>query len=211
MRLLGLAGVAGPVVFFCAVTVAAALQPDYSHVSSFISELGASGLPRASVLNYGGFFGAGLLFALFGAGLAVTPPRRPLVLLGGALVTAFGVGVIASGALSCDPGCPQSGGSFANQLHNRIGPVAFISLIIATGIFGLVFRQVPQWRRFATYSLLTTACSMVFMAALVGSLDTRALTGLWQRLLLTTLFLWCMVVGTATYRGHVLSAAPDAG
>ena len=196
-------------MFLCAVIVTAALQSNYSHASSFISELGAFRSPWAGVMNYVGFFGAGLLFALFGIGLAVTPPRRPLLLLGGALVSAFGVGVIASGALSCDLGCPQTGGSFANQLHNRIGPVAFIALIIATGIFGLVFRQLPQCRRLATYSLLTTACSVIFMAALVGSLDTRSLTGLWQRLLLTTLFLWCVVVGAALYRGQVLSAPPD--
>lgn len=151
-------------------------------------------------MNYAGFIGGGLLFALFGIALARGLPRRPLELLGAALVTAFGIGVIASGIFSCDPGCPQAGGSLENQIHNRIGPIAFVSLILATGILGIAFRRLPQWRSLMTYSLLTSAGGVAFMAALVRSLDTRSLTGLWQRLLLATLYAWCIVVATALFR-----------
>jgi hypothetical membrane protein len=209
MRLLTLAGVAGPVVFLCAVIVSAFLRPDYSHLASFISELGASGSSVASLMNYAGFIGAGLLFAAFGVALALRLPRTPLVWIGSALVSAFGVGVIASGVFSCDVGCPHTGGSLHNAIHNRIGPIAFVCLIAAAGIFGMAFRQLGQWRHLATYSLLTSAGAAVLMVALVRSLDTRLLTGLWQRLLLATLYLWCAVVAIAVYRGQKLVRAPS--
>ncbi|MGI8620148.1 MAG: DUF998 domain-containing protein [Gemmatimonadaceae bacterium] len=208
-RLLGFGGMAGPAVFASVVIAAAMLRSNYSHLTSFISELGASGSPHAALMNYGGFIGGGLLFVLFAVALALSLPRRPLVVLGSGLVTAFGLSLVASGAFPCDPGCPFPGGTIENQIHNSIGHITNISLIVATGIFGIAFGRIAAWRRFAKYSLLTSACAAVFMTALVTSLDTRALTGLWQRLLLATFFLWCGVLGTALYRGRGQAPPPS--
>ena len=92
-----------------------ALRPDYSHTTSFISELGASGMPHAPIMNYLGFVPAGLLLAAFGISLMSITSRHVLAVAGSALVVLFGLGVAASGISSCDPGCPVSGGSLRER------------------------------------------------------------------------------------------------
>ncbi len=200
MRLFVWGGVAGPVLFTVVVLIAASLRPDYSHTANFISELGATGTADAALMNYAGFVPTGLLLAAFGVALGVVLPRQRLAIVAAVLVTAFGLGVTASGVVSCDPGCPQTGGSLENTIHDRIAPIAFLCLIVATGILGFQFRRLPRWRPLAVYSLATGAIALGFLIALATSLETRELTGLWQRLLLLTLFLWCAVVGSKALR-----------
>jgi hypothetical membrane protein len=209
MRMLSLGGALGPLVFAAAVLAAAALRPDYSHVTSFISELGANGTTNAALMNYAGFVPGGLLLAAFGVALAGALPKRRLTLAAASLVTLFGCGVAASGFISCDAGCPQAEGSIENAIHNAIAPIAFVCLIAATAVLGLCFRRLPGWRALSLYSLLTGAFALGFLAALAGSLDTRELTGLWQRLLLAVLFLWCAVVGVHAFQLDRRSHASD--
>ena len=200
MRKLSLGGVAGPVLFSLITIVSAALQPNYNHTTSFISELGASGSPYAPLMNYLGFVPAGLLLAAFGISLWRVTSRHILATAGMVLVVLFGVGVAASGVMSCDPGCPVSGGSLENIIHNAIGPISFIALICGVALLGYDFRRLPYLRPLSLYSFLTSAFALLFMIALVGSLETKMLTGLWQRLLLATLFLWCAILGIRVYR-----------
>jgi hypothetical protein len=115
--------------------------------------------------------------------------RHVLAIAGSALVVLFGLGVAASGILSCDPDCPVPGGSLEKTLHNAIGPASFIALICGVGLLGYEFRRLPYFWPFSLYSFVTSVLSLLFIFAVVGSMEARTLTSLWQRLLLTTLFL----------------------
>jgi hypothetical protein len=109
--------------------------------------------------------------------------------------------------ISCDPGCPQRGGSTESLIHDRMAPVIFLAVISGAAMLGTRFRSLPAWRSLSVYSLVSSALGLAFLAALVSSLETRALSGLWQRLMLATLFLWCAVVGLRASREP--SAAKD--
>jgi hypothetical membrane protein len=200
MRILALGGVAGPALFSVVAVISATSRSDYSHISHFISELGATGTSHAALMNYGGFVPGGILLAGFGVSLASLLPRSRPTLVASVLTTLFGVGVALSGLISCDPGCPQAGGSSENSIHDKIAPASFLCLIAAVGTLGVHFRRIPAWRRLALYSGLTSVVALGFLVALVGSLETRTLTGLWQRLLLTALFLWTAVIGHRAFR-----------
>lgn len=199
MRILSLGGIAGPIVFAVVVLFAAALRPDYNHVANFISELGATGTANAALMNYAGFVPAGLMLAAFGVALASALPKHRLTVAGAALIALFGCGVAVSGFIACDAGCPQTGGSIENLAHNSIAPIAFLCLILGAGILGIHFRRLSAWRGLSAYSLITSALALCFVIALASSLDTRALTGLWQRLLLGVSFLWCAVIGLRAF------------
>jgi hypothetical membrane protein len=209
MRLLALGGIAGPILFSAVVIVSAGLRVDYSHVANFISELGATGTPYADLMNYAGFLPGGLMLAAFGVALAKALPRRRVATLAVILVTLFGAGVAASGIASCDPGCPQTGGSVENLVHNRIAPIAFLCLIAAAGILGFVFRGDAAWSSFSIYSIVSSLVGLCLLVALASSLETRELTGLWQRLLLAVLFLWCAVVGLRAFRHPASHDSPS--
>jgi hypothetical protein len=50
------------------------------------------------------------------------------------------------------------------------------------------------------YSAVSSAAALAFLVALANSLESRTLTGLWQRLLVGALFLWCGIVGVRAFR-----------
>ena len=202
MRILSLGGAAGAVLFSLATLVSAALRPQYNHLTSFISELGASGTSYAPVMNYLGFVPAGLLLAVFGIALMRSTSRRVPAVIGSGLVVLFGLGIAVSGMISCDPGCPQAGGSPENTVHNVIGPLSFIAVILGVALLSYDFRQVPSLRSFSLYSFVTSILALLFFVALVGSADSGTLTGLWQRLFLATVFIWCAIIGIRTFQSH---------
>ncbi len=195
MHRLALGGVVGPVILVVVIVVCGALRPDYSHLHQFISELGATGTTHAAVMNYPGFVLAGLLIIGFGVALLRGLPSRPMATIGAALTLVFGLGVVGSGLLSCDPGCPQAGGSTENFLHDKIAPLGFLALITATWLLGVVFRRLAEWRALSLYSIATGVVALAFLLGIGSTLETRVYTGLWQRLLVATLFAWTTVIG----------------
>jgi hypothetical protein len=174
MRVAALGGVAGPILFSLITIVCALLRPGYSHMSRVISELGASHTPYAAIMVYAGFVPAGLLLAAFGISLVSVTSRRVLAVAGSVLVVLFGLGMTASGIISCDPGCPQTGGSLENTVHSAIGPVMFMAAICGVGLLGYEFRRLPYFRSLAPYSFVTSLLALVFMLTLLGSLEELA-------------------------------------
>jgi hypothetical membrane protein len=201
VRLLALGGVAGPALFATLTVVCGALRPDYSHVRQFISELGATGTPNATFMNVAGFLPAGLLLAGFGVSLAVSFPRRGAPLVAATCIVLFGLGDVAAGLYSCDPGCPAEGVSWQATLHDRVSLLAFLVGIAGLALWARVFRRLPAWRSLATYSAVSSVLALGLLIAIGLSIQTRAFTGVWQRLFLGTLYLWCAVVGVRVFRG----------
>lgn len=199
VRILALGGVLGPVLFSAVVVLCAALRPDYAHLRNFISELGATGTPHASLMNYGAFLPTGLSIAALGVSLASRLREHWLFLLGALLVVLFGAGVTTSGFVSCDAGCPF-GGSPENRAHQALAPAIFLAAILGTAVLGIAFRALPTWRPLWLYSLATSGLAFVLLGALAVSLASRELTGLWQRGMVGALFLWCVVVGLWCFR-----------
>lgn len=193
-----LGGVLGPVLFSTVVIVAASYRPGYSHIRQFISELGATGSENAALMNYAGFLLGGLLIASFGVSLLGKLPNNRTTRIASVLVSLFGLGVAASGLVSCDIGCPQGSGTTENLVHNAIGPIAFLSLIAATLVLGIYWWYEHNGRVLASYSVCTGVASLLSLALLVASLEAREMTGLWQRILLGLLFCWCIVVALHT-------------
>jgi hypothetical membrane protein len=174
-------------------------RAEYSHLHQFISELGASGTPHAWLMNYVGFVPTGLLFLGFAVSTRSIMPRTVLSTIGTLLLVVFAVGATVAGIASCDVGCPQGSGSLANMVHDQISPVAFLALILAAALFGFYFRGVEDWRPYWMYSVATSVVSFSLMAMLFLSLESRNLTGLWQRLLLVALFAWCAAIAMRLY------------
>jgi hypothetical membrane protein len=196
VRWLTLGGIAGPVLFVIALIVCGSLRPDYSHVSQFISELGAVGTPNAAWMNFAGFVPAGLLIAGFGASLAFLLPPGPGSRGIAALVGLFGLGTAVAGLAHCEPGCPQD----QPTLHDGVSVAAFVSAIVASALAARVFRRLPAWRSLSAYSAVSSVAAACLLVALFTSIGSSSSTGLWQRLLVGTLFLWCSVVSVRTFQ-----------
>jgi hypothetical membrane protein len=201
VRLLALGGVAGPALFVTLFVLCGALRPEYSHVRQFISELGATGTPNATLMNVAGFLPAGLLLAGFGVSLALWFPRRGTALVAATCIALFGLGHVVAGIFSCDPGCPLEGASWQATVHDRVSLLAFLSGLAGVGLWARVFRRLPAWRSLATYSAVSSVIAVGLLIGFGLSTQTRVFTGAWQRLFIGTLYLWCAVVGVRLFRG----------
>ena len=200
IRFAGLGGVVGSLLFTIATVVAASLRPEYSHTTRFISELGADGTPHAVLMNVLAFLPTGVLLGAVGVAVARTLPTSRGSAVGTALVVLFGAGILASGLISCDAGCPQTAGSLENIVHNLIGPFAFACAIVGIGVLGAGFRRIPAWRSLSGYSLASSVVGLLVLILLISSVESRVRTGLYQRLFLATVFLWYAIAGMRAYR-----------
>ena len=145
-------------------------------------------------MNYAGFVPAGLLLVGFGASIKASLPQQRAATTGALLLVLFGAGVGLSGLFSCDVGCPQDGGSIQNLIHDRLAPLTFLSGSLGAVSLGVGFRSLPPLRPIWIYSIASGVAGLGLLAAVASTLETRELTGLWQRLLLAVLFSWCAVV-----------------
>jgi hypothetical membrane protein len=201
LRILSLGGIIGPVLFISAILICASLRPNYSHVYQFISELGATETPNAGLMNYLGFIPSGLMIVSFGLSLLILIPKSITSVLGSVLVTLFGIGMVVVGFFSCDIGCPREG-SFENMIHDQVSGPSFLSVIVGILLLGISFRKHTLLRKLWVYSVLTGLISFGFMAGLIISIESNDLIGLWQRLLLGTIFLWCVIVGLRMFKSN---------
>ncbi|MCY4416239.1 MAG: DUF998 domain-containing protein, partial [Chloroflexi bacterium] len=111
----------------------AALKPEYSHLSQYISEINATGSAWSWQIGLLGFLPLGLLGVVL---LLVVAPRARLQgisNIGCWLLIAEPIAYIGSAVAPCDLGCPSTG-SLSQNVHNIL---SVVTLPITT--LGLVF------------------------------------------------------------------------
>lgn len=101
LRVLSLAGIGGPVLFWVGVVVLGVVTPGYSAISDYISTLGAINAPYA-IAQRANFFvlGGSILAFAFGLDRWIREERRPWLAI--VLIGVFGVGVVGAGVFPND-------------------------------------------------------------------------------------------------------------
>jgi len=182
-----------------AVPVAGACaDPDYSHVSQFISELGARGAPHATLVAAAGFAPIGaLVLAFLGLASEAFPPssRKTAGLLGLATV---GAAYLASALFPCDPGCPSEG-SFSQSVHNLFGLLEYLGAIAGLLLLSTALRGAACWRPLAaSAAVCATLAALGFLCLLLPRLGP--IRGAGQRLAEAAIFFWIAHASIALLR-----------
>lgn len=202
-RRLALVGIAGPVTWWLLIIVNGAITPGYSHVSDFISTLGAVGAPYAAVqkVNFA-VFGCSVLATTLGIHYWFDGWRRPRI--GTVLLGIFGVGVVLAGVFPEDPASPDS---TTNLLHNLVSTIAFIAGI---GGVGLISRRIgidDRWPSYRYELVWTVVIVFVTFVVFMSSVFSEsAYVGLTQRVFIGVMTLWVVL---QSYRLYRLSGAPE--
>jgi hypothetical membrane protein len=207
---LALGGIGGPVLFTVLTIVCSALRTNYNHQTQFISELGATDTPYAQLMNYLGFIPSGIMIMCLGLAILLALGNRVTCRVGGTFIILFGTGMLLAGVFSCDAGCPENG-SLESTIHDRISAVAFLSGAVGTMLMGVSFRHLERWRPMWLYSVLTSIASFYFIIAIIDSAQARTFTGVWQRLLLVTLFMWFAITGYRLFRSDAEGSNRSSG
>lgn len=181
-------------IFPGVIGLAGALQPDYSHLSHAVSELGAPDAVMPGLMNVAGFGLAGALMMVFVA--AVWPAWRGDVLdvITAVLLTLTGISLVGAGLFHCDPGCPIAGASPMGMAHHLCGAAALLFAALTPWMASVHRGGLEGYGRFVWLSLVVGA-ALLGLFALAPIAIWVGLAGLQQRLFLATYLAWLLGYG----------------
>ena len=179
------------------VVWAAALTPDYSHVSQFISELGATGAPYERLVRLAGFLPAGLLLLAFSALAFRAIPRSRSVSLGLFGLALYAGGYLVAAAFPCDAGCRPAEPSASQLIHNAGGLVGY--LVAPVFLFTLA-RATRGWPGASGLTGAGYVASAVALVALLTLSPSSGAAGLSQRALELAVLGWVTMLGVYVAR-----------
>ena len=147
---LALCGIVPPLADVAIIWTAARLHPDYNPTTQFISELGETGRPGASLVSaWWGLFT--VVFSPFALVVYQRMPANAYRWMAPAALLAFALfSGVGSWLFPCDPGC--AGETFFGQMHLLVNYVGTAGMVLAPLFVWLNARAVPDWRRFALLS-----------------------------------------------------------
>ena len=167
--------------------VGGSVTANYSHVSQFISEFGASGAPNANAFSWGGFFPVGVLVCLAALMLWRALPRSKLMFAVLLAVAMFGISYVVSAVYPCDVGCQPAHPSRSQIVHDLVGLLAYVCLPPALLAFAWRTRRWPN-AKYVTF--FAAVGGIVALLGLVALFTTDKNLGLVQRVMESFFFVW---------------------
>lgn len=167
------------------VIVGGLFYPNYNHIVQFMSELGATRVPHADLINHIGFLGTELL--LFAAlGIAFTKlPKTPPNLIGFVFLVAYPALISVAAFFPCDFECRPTDPTLAHTIHIASGLCAYLCATIGLTVLS----------RQSGSRILKTAgifLPIILVALLVSLTPDSPLVGILQRLAETLLYIWIL-------------------
>ncbi|MEM5581909.1 DUF998 domain-containing protein [Roseibium sp. AS2] len=181
----------------CGVLVAGSLYPDYSHLSRFMSALGATGTVHGATVNLAVFAVAELWILVFVALALRAVGRDGPAIAGLALVGLYAVLLLTAAYFPCDFECRPELPSRSHLIHVSAGFLAYVAAL--AGLFLVTLRLnrrgIANLPRSAGAGLVLSGAVL-----LAGTVQSQEFAGLFQRLLETLIYLWLTMVGVALAR-----------
>lgn len=195
MENLRLAGMVGSLLFWVAIVTTGLLTPTYSHLSQYVSELGAEGAPFRILMNYLGIIPFGLGIGLFSIYSWRQLSTNLFHKASAIILMIAGFLFIVAGFYSCDVGCSFYDLSAEALVHNNSAFTAFILAFLAIITFMLGEIRNKSDKSFLGISI-AMALGTMGSFYLMGStgLDSP-FRGLFQRVFLASFTIW--LVGVA--------------
>jgi hypothetical protein len=201
--LLAACGMLAPLVYSTSALVASRTYSGFSHLTTFISELGATGAPSAHLMNFGGFLPYGVLVIALAAALHRTLRSAAGGWLGPMLLAVYGLAYVALAFASCDYGCAAAAPSLPHRIHFLLGDLIVVAAVAAPVALYPRMLSDPAWSSLARATLVLPASAwLVFSVTLVGLPG-----GVRQRLWLLLLFIWIELVSVRLLRTRARAGA----
>jgi len=137
------------------------LVPGYDHMRQMLSILGGIGGFRGDIFNIGvGTTGGLIILFAIGFNRAVNQSKASLKTV--FLFILGGLGLIGSAIMNCNQGCViDLSQDPIRALHGIFAFIAGISLTFAPLPFYSHFKQDPQWKKLAAFTLTTVILSII--------------------------------------------------
>jgi hypothetical membrane protein len=201
-KLSALTAMAYLIVMVVMVVVAGALTPGYSHVSQFISELGARGSPQEWGVRLGGFLPLGIFLLAFCWFAYAALPRSSGTTLGLVGLALYAAGYLVAAAFPCDLGCRPAEPSTSQLVHNAAGLLGYL---LAPAFLLALARAAHTWPGAGRLSAVGHAAAGLALVGLLTLSPTSPAAGLSQRLLEFAVLAWVV------YCGRYLATQAESG
>jgi len=193
-----LCGIIAPPILAIFIISAAAITPDYSHISETVSQLGAHGRPYPEVMN-AGFITYGLLIMGFAYGLYQVFEKSRNAKITWLMLTIYGAGIILSGIFQDDVKSLSSFTTLEGALHTVFAQVAFFCLVIGMWFFARTVHLDSSWRGFTQFSIAIAVFNL--LSSLVFLMEfSQPIEGLLQRAFYMTSLTWIGMVAARSLR-----------
>lgn len=204
-RLATISAVFGSFVVAALTIVGAIATPGYSHVSQFISELGATGAPHEYAVRFAGFLPAGVALLVFCLAAYHCLPRSRSVNRGLIGIALFSFGYVVAVFFPCDAGCRPSEPSISQLIHNVAAILGYVLAPFTLLTLALSSRHWPGARRMSTIGFVAAGFATVGLLTLFPA---SPFVGLSQRALETSVLGWVVACGiyirSATLNGELV-------
>lgn len=192
---------------FASLTVVGAINtPGYSHVSQYISELGANGAPQEFPVRFFGFLPAGLALLLFSVAAYCSLPRSRTTTFGLLGLAVYALGYVTAAFFPCDLGCRPAVPSMSQVIHNAVGLVGYVAAPLF--LFALA-RSSRTWPGAAWVSRIGWGASAVALVGLLTLSPDSQLVGVSQRALEAAVLVWTAVCGLYIASRRPYGEAPE--
>lgn len=206
--LLGL-GVLIPFWLFFGVLLTALAYPGYSHLDQAMSQLGAQGSPTQGFSAWVNNLPLGVFFVLFAVGVMRRVRGSRLALFSAGLILVHGLASFATGYFACDQGCAPAQPSFSQRMHNLAGLVMFLSLTLASLLWGLLSKRLLGSRGFGLFSLACAALGVATVVLMAQAVEVGHSFGLYQRINYGISVVWVAGLALMLSRGNTGSLRFD--
>ncbi|MBN1861153.1 MAG: DUF998 domain-containing protein [Candidatus Thermoplasmatota archaeon] len=196
-RYLAFCGVIAPILFIFVILALGFMQPEYNHITQYMSELGAVDAPYAVIMNTVGVPLLGVLIIAFAFVLNHGVNNGNGSVIGPILVVISGGSFILCGIFICDPDCIPI--STVGIIHGYMCLIAQFALILAPFFMLHSLARDDKWCNYHIYSL-TIAVLAVCMAILYNLDVFSDVTGLIQRISFGVPLLWVEIMSIKLLR-----------
>lgn len=184
---------------FCAalcVTLLALLggaaTPGYSHVSQFISELGASQSAYEYPVRFMGFLPAGIALLLFCWFAHIALPKSRLTTAALVALAVYAFGYVAAALSPCDLGCRPQHPSASQIIHNVVGGLGYL---LAPGFLLALAIRSRSWPTSAMLPIVGFTAAAVSLLGLLSLSPSSPYVGLSQRAIEASVLSWVLACG----------------
>ena len=210
-------GLMGPILLVAGVLAQDALRPGYNPLRQFVSHLslGPHGWMNSVLLVV-----SGGLVALFAVGFRRVQQRDRRARAIWMPVCVLGVGLMAAGVFTIDPGLGYPPGSqpqhasWHGTVHDIAGGIVFLAAVAATVMTGRRIAGSGRRRTLAnmSYGVAMMIVILFALTSVLAGLDYAGsyrpgLAGLAERAYLTTTLLWVMALARQALRAAATTSA----
>ena len=173
--------------FTATIIIAGLFYPDYSHTSQFISELGATGSPYGSYVNYLGVIPTELFIIAFVFICFSVLPKTKMNLTGLFFIGIYGLTLGVAALFPCDYECSPIKPTLSHNIHMISAFPGYLCGIIS--IF-LLSSGSSVWVKSATFKVVSYLMGALCIYAFLNLDPESNFVGVFQRCLDLMIYAW---------------------